>query len=291
MKNNFISPAISIVIFVSFFLLLSLMEYFFPLRKKEHSLKSRLAINFTLSLFSFLIAFFVIVPVVKKSLGFTSKEDFGLLYIFRLSPILKGIIAFLLLDLSIFYWHLLNHKIPFLWRFHNVHHIDPDLDASTAFRFHFGEMAMSAVFRMIQITTIGVNMVPYLIYEVCFDANTIFQHSNIRLPIKFERILNKLIVTPRMHGIHHSQVENETNSNFSTVIPWWDWLHNTIRLNIPQKDIVIGVPAYSKEDDNNFWQVLFLPFKKQRDYWKREDGAFPLIKNKDSYNERFKLSE
>ncbi len=291
MNFHFLSPEIVLFILIVFFLLLFLSEFLFPLRKKEHSPKFRLAINFTLSIFSFLVAFFVIMPVVKKSLGFTSKEDFGVLYILQLPSIIKGILGFFLLDLSFYYWHLLNHKLPFLWRFHNVHHFDPDLDISTAFRFHFGEITMSVVFKMIQVTLIGVNIVPYLIYEVCFNANTIFQHSNIKLPIKFERILNRLIVTPRMHSIHHSQVEDETNSNYSTVVPWWDWLHNTIRLNIPQNDLVIGVPAYSKEDDNNFLQVFILPFKKQRDYWMSINGKAPDRKIKNSYSDRFKLAE
>jgi sterol desaturase/sphingolipid hydroxylase (fatty acid hydroxylase superfamily) len=172
----------------------------------------------------------------------------------------------------------------------SVHHIDPDLDVSTAFRFHFGEIGMSAIFRVIQISLIGISPVAFIIYESCFTANTLFHHSNIKMPIKVERILNKFLVTPRMHGIHHSQIKNETNSNYSTVFPWWDWLHRTIRLNIPQKNIVIGIPGYSKKDDNNFWQVLLLPFRKQRKYWTEEKRSEKL-KNDNSLRERFKLEE
>jgi sterol desaturase/sphingolipid hydroxylase (fatty acid hydroxylase superfamily) len=181
------------------------------------------------------------------------------------------------MDLAFYYWHLANHKIPVFWRFHNVHHIDPDLDVTTAFRFHFGEITLSTIFRIIQISIIGISPAAFIIYEVCFTANTIFQHSNIKLPIEFERLLNKIIVTPRMHAIHHSQFQTETDSNFSTVFSWWDRLHRSIRLNIPHKDIVIGVPGYKKSGDNNLDQVLLLPFKKQRDYWTKPDGS-ALIK-------------
>src|SRR5437879_13216378 len=99
-----------------------------------------------------------------------------------------------------------------------------------------------------------------------------FNHSNWRLPLSLERLLNRVLVTPRMHGIHHSQVERETNSNFSTVFSWWDRLHRSIDVSIPQTDILIGVPAYSRGENKNFWTSLFLPFREQRDYWRKPDG-------------------
>jgi sterol desaturase/sphingolipid hydroxylase (fatty acid hydroxylase superfamily) len=275
--------------FILFILILFISERIFPLRKEKSLFKVRLVINIVISLFSFLIAFFLIAPSVKNALGWTTKENFGLLYLTELPFIIEGIIAFLLMDLAFYYWHLLNHKIPFLWRFHNVHHIDPDLDITTAFRFHFGEIGMSAGFRVIQVSLIGISPLAFIIYESCFTANTLFHHSNIRMPIKVERILNKLLVTPRMHGIHHSQIKNETNSNYSTVFPWWDWIHKTIRLNIPQKNIVIGIPGYSKGTDNNLWQVLLLPFRKQRKYWTVENRE--KLENDNSLKERFKLEE
>jgi sterol desaturase/sphingolipid hydroxylase (fatty acid hydroxylase superfamily) len=166
-----------------------------------------------------------------------------------------------------------NHRIPFLWRFHNVHHIDPELDVSTAFRFHCGEVALSAGFRVVQVAAIGPPAWIFLIYEGVFQANTVFHHSNVRLPIQVERRLNWVLVTPRMHGIHHSQVRDETNSNYSVVFSWWDRLHRTLGLSIPQRDIVIGVPAYSAPTDNRFWDNLLLPFRAQRDYWRRPDGT------------------
>jgi sterol desaturase/sphingolipid hydroxylase (fatty acid hydroxylase superfamily) len=84
-----------------------------------------------------------------------------------------------------------------------------------------------------------------------------------------ERAVNVLLVTPRMHGIHHSQARPETNSNFGVVFPWWDRLHRTLRLNVPQSAIVIGIPGYSRPEDNRFWNALAHPFRRQRDYWLR----------------------
>ena len=96
-----------------------------------------------------------------------------------------------------------------------------------------------------------------------------FHHSNLRLPIRLERTLNKLIVTPRMHGIHHSQLQHETNSNYGVVFPWWDRLHRTLGLNVPQSEIKIGVPGYSRPEDNRFINALLMPVRKQREYWPR----------------------
>jgi sterol desaturase/sphingolipid hydroxylase (fatty acid hydroxylase superfamily) len=106
-------------------------------------------------------------------------------------------------------------------------------------------------------------------YELAFQANTLFHHSNVRLPLRLERALNTILVTPRMHGIHHSQREQETNSNYGVVFPWWDRLHRTLGLNVPQSEIVIGVPGYSLVEDNRLISVLTAPFRKQREYWRK----------------------
>ncbi len=106
-----------------------------------------------------------------------------------------------------------------------------------------------------------------------YQANTLFHHSNVHLPLQVERLLNKILVTPRMHGIHHSEVWRENNSNYSVVFPWWDRLHRTLRLNIPQSRIVIGIPAYMTSGDNRLGNALLLPFLRQRNYWRRADGT------------------
>ena len=189
------------------------------------------------------------------------------------SGALELVAAFLVLDLSFYYWHVANHRIAFLWRFHNVHHIDPDLDVSTAFRFHFVEVALSAGFRAVQVIVIGPSVFAYLVYEVAFELGTLFHHSNLRLPLVIERNLNRIAVTPRMHGIHHSDIREENISNFGVVFPWWDRLHRTLRLNVPQAEVTIGIPGYSRPEDNRILGCLALPFQSQRDYWQAAAGA------------------
>jgi len=251
---------------------LFLLERLVPLRRSVRALFGRLAVNLVFSGLALAVALLLVRPAVESSLARLSEAPVGLIHLVALPPVLAGALAFLLMDLSFYYWHLLNHRVPVLWRFHNVHHMDPDLDVTTALRFHVGELALSAGFRVVQIVLIGVSPWIVVVYEMLFQANTLFHHSNVRLPIRLERPLAKLLVTPRMHGIHHSQVEREANSNYGVVFPWWDRLHRTLGLNVPQSAVRIGVPAYSDPKDNRLWSALAQPFRKQRDYWRRPDG-------------------
>lgn len=229
--------------------------------------------NIAVSALTFLAAMTLVQPATRWALHWSNEKPFGLIHLVALPGWLEFVLSFLLMDLAFYYWHLANHRAPFLWRFHNVHHADPELDVSTAFRFHFGEIALSSGFSLIQISLIGISPWAFAAYQLVFQSEVLFHHSNLRLPISFERVLSKFLVTPRMHGIHHSQVQRENNSNFGTVFPWWDRLHRTLGLNIPQHEIVIGIPGYSRPEDNTVPNALLMPFRKQRDYWRRPDGT------------------
>jgi len=268
-------PLLTVAIVLGVLLALFLVEKFFPLRESRSGLLARLVVNASISLLAFAAAAAVVKPTAMRTLGWASDRPFGLLNLVDWPGWVEATIGFLLLDLSFYYWHLVNHRVPLLWRFHNVHHMDPDLDVSSAFRFHFGEVLFSAGFRFVQVSAIGMSFGTYAAFELVFQANTLFHHSNWRLPIRLERWLNRVLVTPRMHGIHHSQVQGETNSNYGVVFPWWDRLHRTLGLNIPQAAISIGVPAYSLPSDNTLWRTLTLPFVRQRDYWRKPDGNVP----------------
>jgi sterol desaturase/sphingolipid hydroxylase (fatty acid hydroxylase superfamily) len=173
-------------------------------------------------------------------------------------------LAVFLLDYTLYVWHVLAHRVPWLWRFHLVHHVDLDLDASTALRFHFGELALSVPWRAAQIAAIGVTPDALRLWQNALLVSILFHHSNLRLPIAIERAIAWLVVTPRMHGIHHSVVPEETNSNWSSGLTLWDRLHGTLRLNVPQQDVVIGIPAFRDPDDVSLGKALELPFLRQR---------------------------
>lgn len=266
------SLALTVAVVATAALLLFLAERAAPLRRQRCPWLGELAVNLTLSALAFGVAALLVRPAVLWTMGWNRRQAFGLATLVEMPAVARGLLVFLLLDLSFYYWHRLNHEWPALWRFHNVHHCDPDLGVSTSFRFHFGEVALSTAFRVVQVAVIGAPLAVFAVYEVAFQLNTLFHHSNVRLPIRLERLLNRILVTPRMHGIHHSQVREETNSNYSVVFSWWDRLHRTLRLNVPQSRIVIGVPGYSAPGDNRLGRLLFLPFRRQRDYWTGTGG-------------------
>ncbi len=267
-------PFYRISILIALFLVLFGLERMVSLRRWSRPVGPRLMVNLLISGLAMVTAAILVLPASTLALEAVSGQQLGLLSWLRLPAALEFVAGFLLMDLTFYYWHRANHTIGFLWRFHNVHHIDPDLDVSTAFRFHFCEVAFSVGFRVAQIAAIGVSPLTFAIYELVFQSNTLFHHSNVRLPIAAERLLNRILVTPRMHGIHHSEVRRENTSNFSVVFPWWDWLHQTLRLNVPQSLIVVGIPAYST-DSNNVGTALVAPFGRQREYWRMPDGTMP----------------
>jgi sterol desaturase/sphingolipid hydroxylase (fatty acid hydroxylase superfamily) len=257
------------------FVMLLLLETQFSLRQAKYSKAKRFVINAGISAIALATGAYIVAPLAIGLVARASSKSFGLLQIIPLPFVVELVLGLLLLDLTFYYWHRANHAFPFFWRFHNVHHVDPDLDVSTSFRFHFGEVLFSLGFKVLQIYVLGISLPTYLIYELAFQCATLFHHSNVRLPIKIERTLNNIIVTPRMHGIHHSIVKDETNSNYSVIFRWWDLMHGTLRLNVKQSDVVIGVPAYLNPQDNRFLNLLILPFRKQRDYWRLPNGKQP----------------
>jgi sterol desaturase/sphingolipid hydroxylase (fatty acid hydroxylase superfamily) len=252
------------------FLILFILETKFQLRKRVQDRWKRIIINFIVSLPAFALLRLLFIPAMVWLAVKNEEWQFGLNYLLQLSGWTGFAIAFLLLDYSNYIWHILLHKLPFMWRFHLVHHTDLDLDITTAFRFHFGEIIASVFFRGAVVVLIGASPVMVLIYEIAFETATQFHHSNTRIPFRLEKLLNKFIVTPRMHGIHHSMVKRETDSNYSTIFSLWDRIHRTLRLNVHQDEIVTGVPSYADERELTIGRLWKLPFTKIRK-WKNTE--------------------
>lgn len=204
-------------------------------------------------------------PVTDRLTKFVEEKRFGLLKVFRLPKFLETTLAVILLDYTLYLWHVLTHKLPFLWRFHQVHHADLDLTVSTAIRFHFAEMTISVFFRAGQVLLIGVSPRALEIWQNLLLLSVMFHHSNIRLPKEFEKNLENFIVTPRMHGIHHSIVEDEMNSNWSSGLTVWDFLHKTFRDDVPQEEITIGVKGFDEIEDVTLGKMLIEPFENKRE--------------------------
>jgi sterol desaturase/sphingolipid hydroxylase (fatty acid hydroxylase superfamily) len=214
-------------------------------------------------------------PVVMPLAALAERRNWGLLRRFAFPPWVEVTIALVLMDYTFYVWHILMHRVPLLWRFHLVHHVDLDLDASTALRFHFAEMLASIPWRAGQVTLIGLTPFTFSVWQCVFLFSILFHHSNVELPIRWERRLNRLVVTPRMHGIHHSIVEKETDSNWSSGLTIWDWIHGTLRLNVPQSKITIGVPAFQELQSITLPRVLAMPFEDLPSNWQFPAGGSP----------------
>ncbi len=261
------SPFVALSVGVLF-----LLEMRYGLRKRTVSQWKRLKTNTAMAGTASLGLRLILIPALVHTAVLVSNKNTGLPRYFKLPPLLRHVFSFLLLDYGNYRWHKLNHSSPFLWRFHQVHHSDLDLDVSTALRFHIGEMLASVFYRAAWIAGTGAAPGLVLVYEVIFEACTAFHHSNLRLPENTDRALGHFMVTPRMHGIHHSIIKEETDSNFCIIFSFWDRLHQTIRLNIPQNSINIGVPYIRHHQETP--ELLLMPASPLPE-WKLPGGKVP----------------
>jgi len=264
--KNFVK-FISVPVALGTFGVLVWLENRRPLRRSVESKITRNGRNFAVAGIAAAALQLAEQPVAAFLSRLVERKNLGLLKIVCLPKWLETILAVALLDYTLYLWHVLTHKVPFLWRFHLVHHVDLDLDASTAFRFHFGELLISVAWRAAQILVIGVSPGAFAAWQLFLFPAVLFHHSNVKLPIGLERKLNRFIVTPRLHGIHHSIVRAETDSNWSSGLTVWDWLHGTLKTDVSQSEITVGVPAYQNPDEVTLTKILPLPFEKQKADW------------------------
>ena len=165
----------------------------------------------------------------------------------------------LLLDFLIYWWHRANHGWPPLWRFHAVHHLDRFLDSTSALRFHFGEVFLSALARAAAILALGFPLASVLVFETLLLLATIFHHSNLRLPGALERALSWIVVTPSIHWLHHHRVRRDTDSNYATILSLWDRLFGTRNPGRRRPEMAIGVEG---EEEETAGALLLRPFKR-----------------------------
>jgi sterol desaturase/sphingolipid hydroxylase (fatty acid hydroxylase superfamily) len=245
------------------------------LRQRVEATLHHSARNLAVAGLSAAVVHLVEMPVVMPLARRADERGWGLVRRLPLTRALRAALAVVLMDYTLYLWHRIVHRVRLLWRLHLVHHVDLDLDATTGIRFHFAEIAASVPWRAAQVVVIGPSPRALVAWQTLTLACILFHHSNAALPISLERWLARVLVTPRMHGIHHSVVRSETDSNYSSGLSIWDRLHGTLRLNIPQDCIEIGVPAYRDPCEVGLATVLALPVTHDRDAWTRADGTAP----------------
>jgi len=248
--------------FLGLFILLMAWEIVSPKRKLLQLRRFRWFSNIGLIVTSSILIRFII-PTAAVGIAFQVEQDnLGFLNRLDLSAASQFIIAFILMDLAIYFQHVMFHALPMFWRFHRVHHSDLDCDISTGLRFHPFEMIISILFKFIVIVSIGAPVIAVICFEIILNAASMFTHSNIKLPSNLEKLVRWIVVTPDMHRIHHSVNENETNSNFGFFISVWDRLFATY-INEPkegQQNMEIGLHGFRQAKWQNLRWLIYLPF-------------------------------
>ena len=238
------------------FLLLFLLERFRPAVKTNVRPVLRIIKNLSFWPINIGLSLVVILPISYYATQHTLWE--------RPEWFLGGasiIFNVLILDLFIYFWHRSVHEVQFLWKFHEVHHLDEHLDTTSAIRFHFGEIFFATLVRAVVIIIFAVPFTSVLLFETLVLVFTLFHHSNIMMPLRLERFISKVVVTPSIHWVHHHALRKDTDSNYGTIFSFWDKLFNTRSTTQRSNSMKIGVEGL---EDKNFKKLITQPFCKGR---------------------------
>ena len=255
-------PHVRLSAFLSVFVLVALWEIVAPRRHLRASKPVRWTSNIGIVVLDTVLvrlAFPVAAAGVAAEVG---SLGWGLFNALAWPMWIEFVLAVVLLDLAIYWQHVMFHAVPGLWRLHMVHHADLDMDLSTGVRFHPFEILLSMVIKMAAITALGAAPLAVILFEIVLSATSIFNHGNVVLPPALDRLLRLVVVTPDMHRVHHSVAAKETNSNFGFNLPWWDRLFGTYRARpaAGHKGMTIGLEQFRDPRRQWLWHLLALPF-------------------------------
>lgn len=190
--------------------------------------------------------------------SWSESRTFGLLRLVTWPVWAECLVVFLLFDLWMYVWHRANHEMSFLWRFHRMHHSDSEMDVTTAVRFHTVEIVFSTVARLFVLVLLGIELWQLALYELVFLPVVLFHHANVSLPRWLDYGLLVFIVTPAMHRVHHSRWRSETDSNYGSVLPYWDVLFRTMRLRREAHDVRLGLDELD-QNWQSWWGMMKTP--------------------------------
>lgn len=264
--------AIRLSFFFGIFATVALWERFAPRRALTVSKAVRWFNNLGLTFLNSIILRMLFPTAAVGVALLAEQQGWGLLNHYSLPSPVTVVIAVIAMDLVIYLQHVMVHAIPLLWRLHQVHHADLDYDVTTGARFHTLEIILSMLIKFATITLLGPPMVAVILFEVLLNATAMFNHGNIYLPEKVDRVLRIFLVTPDMHRIHHSVHAPLANSNFGFCLPWWDRLFGTYTAQPlePHTEMEIGLQGLrDAKQVNQLPGMLLMPFSTQA-------GAYPI---------------
>jgi sterol desaturase/sphingolipid hydroxylase (fatty acid hydroxylase superfamily) len=255
-------PVLRLGFFLAIFTAMALWEMFAPRRLPRFTRKARWVPNLALLAID-VAAVRVLAPGVAISVAVAGEaQGWGLLNPLAVPAWIAIPAAVALLDLVVYFQHVMFHAVPTLWRLHRVHHTDLDFDVTTGTRFHPIEILISTGLKCAVVGAIGAPAMAVLVFEVLLNGTAMFNHANVRIPQGLDRWLRWLVVTPDMHRVHHSVDYNESSSNFGFNAPWWDRLFGTYRAQpaAGHEAMTIGVDAFRTAEDLRLDRLLVQPF-------------------------------
>ncbi|MCF8061759.1 MAG: sterol desaturase family protein [Deltaproteobacteria bacterium] len=236
------------------------LELTIPYREPSVSKKRRWIDNLGLTVFNSIVLRLAFGAAVVGTAAYAEKEGVGVLRLLDVPLWVQVLLAVVFMDFILYVWHLLNHKVPLLWRFHRVHHADLNMDVTTATRFHIGELAPSAVIKIGLIYLLGATVPAVVIFESLIVLCAQFHHSSLRVSESFERFYWLFFVPPSMHRIHHSVKIRERDSNYGVIFSLWDRFLETLVLDVNQEGITIGLGAYRRPERLRLHHLMLMPF-------------------------------
>jgi sterol desaturase/sphingolipid hydroxylase (fatty acid hydroxylase superfamily) len=206
----------------------------------------------------------VVVGAVCGACAFTAaawaaRSGFGVLNQAAVTAWTAVPVTVVVLDLVSYGWHRANHRVPFLWRLHQVHHSDPSFTVSTGLRFHPGELLLSLPVRLAAVVLIGAPVAAVLVFEIAFTFANLIEHGDISLPRRAEDWLAHVCITPALHRRHHTKVGPERDTNFGTVFSLWDRVFGTFTVSDSATRVETGLPGM---EDVRLLRALELPFQR-----------------------------
>ena len=259
-------PVIRLSAFAGIFAVMALWELAAPRRPLYVSKKLRWFSNLGIVVLNTAVAR-VVFPMAPVAFAyFAAERGWGVFNILEWNVWLELVIVVVLMDFFIWLQHVMVHAIPLFWRLHRMHHADVDYDVTTGARFHPIEILLSFAIKFAVIALLGASPIAVLVFEVLLNATAMFNHANVRLPLRLDAVLRLFVVTPDMHRVHHSVVPQECNSNFGFNLPWWDRLFGTYTAQpeVGHEAMTIGLDMFREECEERLDQMLVQPFKSAR---------------------------
>ena len=250
--------------FLGIFALVALWELARPRRRLTQPRWLRWYANLGVAGLNAALVWFL-VPLAPVALAVIAAErGWGLLNLVELPFWLEIALAVVVLDCAIYLQHVLFHAVPALWRLHRMHHADLDFDVTTGSRFHPAEILLSLAIKLAVVVLLGPPAAAMLLFEVLLNATSMFNHGNLRLPARLDRVLRWAVVTPDMHRVHHSDNSAEANSNFGFNLPWWDRLFGTYRAQprLGHERMTIGLEDFREQEDLHLHRMLAQPLRR-----------------------------